>query len=180
MIVHTETNLDFLPIPDELIVNLEDSKHLVLDMLENLPTMFEDSGVFDANLIQAIKAIGMIARPTGAKVMLFESSPISSKYPHLRPTDKPGVVERNELMQATNQLFKNNAQELSCYYVSLDMFVMSSQSTFKNLSTLQDLSRFSNGRVYYYPKFEAGKDGIKLDTEFTSCLTAKVAWEAVG
>ena len=58
MIVHTETNLDFLPIPDELIVNLEDSKHLVLDMLENLPTMFEDSGVFDANLIQAIKAIG--------------------------------------------------------------------------------------------------------------------------
>jgi hypothetical protein len=117
--------------------------------------MFEDSGVFDANLIQAIKAIGILTKPIGGKVYLFEASPISQKYPHLRPTDKPGVPERNELLQATNSLFKNNAQELSCYYVSLDMFVLSSQSTFKNLATLSDLSRYSNGRAYYYPKFDA-------------------------
>ena len=77
MIVHTEPSVDFLPVPDELIVNLQDSKQLVLDLLANLPQMFEDSGVFDANLIQVIKAIGILTKPIGGKVYLFEASPIS-------------------------------------------------------------------------------------------------------
>jgi len=49
-----------------------------------------------------------------------------------------------------------------------------------NLSTFSDLSKYTNGRLYYYPKFSSDSDGIKLDTEFSSTLTAKIAWEAVG
>jgi protein transport protein SEC24 len=120
MIVNTEPSIDFLPVPDELLVNLFDSKHLVIDLLENLPRMFEDTTVFDSNLAQAIKALGMITKPTGGKVFLFASSPLSNKFPHLRPTEKPGVAERNELMQSTNSLFKNTANELSHFYVSVD------------------------------------------------------------
>ena len=89
MIVNTET--DFLPIPDELIVNLEDSKSLIVDLLANLPLMFSDSTVFESNIGAAVKAIGLISKPTGGKVFMFDGSPISSKFPQLRPTDKPGV-----------------------------------------------------------------------------------------
>lgn len=178
MIVNTET--DFLPIPDELIVNLEDSKSLILDLLENLPLMFSESTVFESNLGAAVKAIGMIAKPTGGKVFVFDGSPISSKFPHLRPTDKPGVQERNELLLPTNALFKNTGSELSHFYVSVDLFVVNSTNTYKNISTYSDLARSSNGRLYYYSKFSPHQHGIKLDTEFASVLTAKVAWEAVG
>ena len=89
VIVNTET--DFLPVPDELIVNLEDSKSLILDLLDNLPVMFSESTVFESNLGAAVKSIGMISKATGGKVFVFDGSPISSKFPHLRPTDKPGV-----------------------------------------------------------------------------------------
>jgi len=49
-----------------------------------------------------------------------------------------------------------------------------------NLQTFSDLSRYTNGRLYYYPRFSSESDGIKLNTEFANTLSAKIAWEAVG
>jgi len=98
VIINTEHTMDFLPVPEDLLVNLQDSKHLVLDLLERLPEMFEDSDVYDSDISQAIKSIGQIAKPTGAKVFLFDASPNSNKFPALKIVDKPGASERNELL----------------------------------------------------------------------------------
>ena len=37
MIINTDASIDFLPVPEDLLVNLEDSKSLILDLLEKLP-----------------------------------------------------------------------------------------------------------------------------------------------
>ena len=121
-----------------------------------------------------------MTRVTGAKVFLFESSPISAKFPYLQPTQKPGVKDRPELIKSTSSMFKTYANELCHYYVSIDQFVISNHQTFKNIGTLSDLSRYTNGRFYYYPKFSAYHHSIKLDSELYTALTTKSAWEAVG
>ena len=180
MIVNLDPSPDFLPVPEELVVNLMDSKQLVYNLLEKLPSMFSDSTALESNIQAAIKSISLIGKPTGAKVYFFQGSPLSSKFPLLKPTEKPGVVDRNELLQSTNAQFKNTASDLSHFYISIDLFVVCQHGTFMNLQTFSDLSKYTNGRLFYYQRFQAQNDGIKLDTEFTSALTAKVAWEAVG
>lgn len=180
MIVNTDDDPDFLPIPEDLMVNLADSRELVIELLSQLPIMFSDSSEYETNLDHIIKSIGIMTRVTGAKVFLFESSPISAKFPYLQPTQKPGVKDRPELIKSTSSMFKTYANELCHYYVSIDQFVISNHQTFKNIGTLSDLSRYTNGRFYYYPKFSAYHHSIKLDSELFTALTTKSAWEAVG
>lgn len=180
MIVNTDDDPDFLPIPEDLMVNLADSKELVIELLNQLPRMFQDSSEYDINLDHVIKSMSILTKATGAKIMLFQWAPISSRFPHLLPTQKPGVKERPELIKPTAQMFKNYAVELSHYYVSIDQFIVSTHNTFKNVGTLADLSKFSHGRLYYYPKFNTYQHGIKFDQELYIALTAKSAWEAVG
>jgi len=180
MIVNTDDDHDFLPIPEDLMVNLADSKDLVIELLTQLPVMFADSTEYDTNMDHIIKSIGILTKVTGAKVFLFESSPMSAKFPHLQVTQKPGVKDRPELLKPTVHLFKNYAVELSHMYVSIDQFVISGHNTFKNIATMSDLSRYTNGRFYYYPRFNSQMQGIKLDQEFYTALTVKSAWEAVG
>jgi len=180
MIVNTDDDPDFLPLPEDLMVNLEDSKELVTELLNQLPVMFSDSSEYDTNLDHVVKSIGILTKATGAKVFLFESAPMSNKFPHLAVTNKPGVRDRPELLKSTSHLLKNYAVELSHYYVSIDQFVIVGHNTFKNTATLQDLCRYTHGRFYFYPQFNSYLHGMKLDQEFYTSLTAKSAWEAVG
>lgn len=179
MIVNTD-ELDFLPMPEDLMVNLADSKGLVLDLLRQLPIMFADSIEYDTNMESVVKSIGALTKVTGAKVFLFESSPISARFPQLQVTQKPEVKDRPELVKPTMHMFKNYGVELSHYYVSIDQFIISGHNTFKNTATLSELSRYTNGRFYYYPRFVSNLHWVKLDNEFYTALTAKSAWEAVG
>lgn len=180
MIVNTDDDPDFLPIPEDLMVNLADSKELVIDLLNNLPVMFQDSSEYETNLEHVTKSMAILTKATGAKIMLFESSPISSKFPYLQATQKPGVKERPELIKSTVDMFRNYAKEMSHFYVSIDQFIITSHNTFKNVGTLSDLSRYTHGRFYYYPRFNSYQHGIKLDQEVYTALTCKSAWEAVG
>ena len=180
MIVNTDDDPDFLPLPEDLMVNLTDSKDLIIELLNQLPVMFSDSAEYDTNLDHVVKTIGILTKATGSKVMLFESSPMSTKYLHLQVTNKPGVKDRPELLKSTSHIFKSYAVELSHFYVSIDQFVIITHNTFKNTATLQDLSRYTHGRFYHYPQFNSYLHGIKLDQEFTTALTAKSAWESVG
>ena len=64
--------------------------------------------------------------------------------------------------------------------VSVDLFVFSvGKGIFKNLQTLADLARFSNGSLFYYPDYEYYQSGIKFTNELYNSLTRSCAWEAV-
>lgn len=41
------------------------------------------------------------------------------------------------------------------------------------------LSKYSAGQVYYYPAFNAERDGEKFSNELAHCLARETAWEAV-
>ena len=44
---------------------------------------------------------------------------------------------------------------------------------------MSDLSRKSNGSLYYYPDFDQYTDGMKFTNELYNALTRQYAWEAV-
>ena len=56
MLVVTDLSDIFLPIPDDLLVNLNDSMDLVYTLLESIPGYFAKTQVFEGNMINAITA----------------------------------------------------------------------------------------------------------------------------
>lgn len=60
------------------------------------------------------------------------------------------------------------------------MFVFShAKNQFKNLVTLSELARSSNGNLFYYPEFDQTQHGLKFTNELYHVLTRQMAWESV-
>ena len=50
----------FLPLPDDLLVNLSDSRHVIEYLLDSLPSMFEENTNIESAFGPALKAPFMI------------------------------------------------------------------------------------------------------------------------
>ncbi|RLN48787.1 hypothetical protein BBJ28_00008794 [Nothophytophthora sp. Chile5] len=61
--------------------------------------------------------------------------------------------------------------------LSVDMFLFSSMYT--DVASIGSLSKYSAGQVYYYPAFNAERDGEKFSRELAHCLVRETSWEAV-
>jgi hypothetical protein len=60
------------------------------------------------------------------------------------------------------------------------MFVFThGKDQFKNLQTLSELARKSNGSLFFYPHFDPTTFGMKFTNELYGALTRSQAWEAV-
>ena len=61
----------FLPSPSDLLVNLQQNRGLVIQLLEELPKMFEDSHATESALGAALQAAYKLASPTGKHLLLY-------------------------------------------------------------------------------------------------------------
>lgn len=60
MLVVADLDDIFLPLPDDLLVNLSDSRHVVDALLDSLPSMFQDNANVESALGPALKAAFMV------------------------------------------------------------------------------------------------------------------------
>lgn len=84
--VVTEIEEPFVPQPDDLIVNLEESRGVVDALLTNLPQMFASSLSSEAATGPALKAAFLAMSSIGGKLLLFQAAvPSLGKDPHPAP-----------------------------------------------------------------------------------------------
>jgi len=60
MIVVADLDDIFLPLPDDLLVNLSDSRHVVDAFLDSLPNMFQDNTNVESAFGPALRAAFMV------------------------------------------------------------------------------------------------------------------------
>jgi protein transport protein SEC24 len=63
----------FLPVPDDLLVNLNESRHIVDELLDSLPRLHAKSSSPDSALGSAFQSASSIMHSIGGKMMLFAS-----------------------------------------------------------------------------------------------------------
>uniref|UniRef100_M4BN79 Gelsolin-like domain-containing protein n=1 Tax=Hyaloperonospora arabidopsidis (strain Emoy2) TaxID=559515 RepID=M4BN79_HYAAE len=78
---------------------------------------------------------------------------------------------------ARSRFYRTNAIDFCRQQVSVDLFLFSSMYT--DIASMGSLSKYSAGQVYYYPAFNAKRDGEKFSKELAHCLVRETAWEAV-
>ena len=104
----------FLPLPEEdFKVNLTDSKDLILQLLDMLPSMYASSANYDSAFVNVLRAASKIAQPFGAKLLFFQFSPQLANIPSLKPKNNPSASERLDLLNSSGTDFATTGNDLS-------------------------------------------------------------------
>ncbi|OQS03712.1 transporter Sec24 [Thraustotheca clavata] len=180
MMVVPDINELFIPIPDELLVNLSKSRDVIESLLEMLPRLHLGTKNPDTALGPAIRAAFRLMSAAGGKMMIFQSSLPTSGQGVLKHREDPraiGTEKEHNLLNPVDTFYRKNAIEFCRQQVSVDTFLFAPQYT--DVASLAPLSKYSGGQLFHYPGFTKAKDGDKFAAELTHSLTRETGWEAI-
>mmetsp|Transcript_110690 Transcript_110690/g.313064 ORF Transcript_110690/g.313064 Transcript_110690/m.313064 type:complete len:759 (-) Transcript_110690:51-2327(-) len=181
MLVVSDLEDLFLPLPDDMLVPIGESEQVVLGLLDTLPSMFADTRISESCLGSAVKGAFMAMKHIGGKLLLFGSCIPSVGELALKSTrDNPrllGTDREVELLRPVNEGYKDLATELTRAQISVEMFLAPQQ--YIDMASVAPLAKFTGGDIRYYPHFHVQHSGVKLRTELMHVLTRYQGWEAV-
>lgn len=170
----------FMPLPDDLLANLSESRHVVDALLEALPNMFANTRKMECALGPALTAAYRVMGHIGGKMVVFLSNLPSIGDARLKHRDNPrtlGTDKEQVQLVSQDDWYKDRAIEFSKLQICLDLFLFSSQYT--DVATLSMLPKYTGGSMFYYPGFTSHRDGPKFKSELTRVLRRQTGFEAV-
>ncbi|XP_075065860.1 protein transport protein Sec24A [Mixophyes fleayi] len=183
MLVVSDIDDVFIPMPENLLVNLNECKELVQDLLKNLPQMFTKSSETQSALGPALQAAYKLTSPTGGRISVFQTQLPSLGAGALKPREEPNqkstAKDIHNLTPATD-FYKKLALDCSGQQIAVDLFLLSGR--YSDLASLGCISRYSAGSVYYYHAYHHQHNPVqveKLQKELKRYLTRKIGFEAV-
>ncbi|KAH7279438.1 hypothetical protein KP509_37G019900 [Ceratopteris richardii] len=181
MMVVADLEDPFLPMPDDLLVNLSESKSVVEALLNSLPSMFKDNLNVESAVGPALRSVFMIMSQLGGKLLFFQSSLPSLGVGRLkmRGNDQRVYGTDNEpsLRNPEDPFYKQMAADFSKMQISVNLYAFG--DSYVDLASLGTLSKYTAGQVYFYPSFQPNLSGEKFRYELARDLTRETAWEAV-
>ncbi|XP_074557837.1 protein transport protein SEC24 A-like [Curcuma longa] len=181
MLVVADLDDIFLPLPDDLLVNLSESRHVVEAFLDSLPVMFQSSVNVESALGPALKASFMVMSQLGGKLLIFQSTLPSLGVGRLRLRGDElrvyGTDKEYTLRLPEDSFYKQMAAEFTKNQIAVDIYAFSEKYT--DIASLGSLAKYTGGQVYHYPSFQVAIHHEKLSYELGRNLRRETAWEAV-
>ncbi|TYH30456.1 hypothetical protein ES288_A01G096700v1 [Gossypium darwinii] len=162
MMVVSDLDDIFVPLPDDLLVNLSESRNVVEKFLDSLPSMFQDNVNVESAFGSALKAAFMV----------MGRLKLRGHDLHVYGTDKEHTLRLPE-----DTFYKQMAADLTKFQIGVNIYAFSDKYT--DIASLGTLEKYTGGQVYYYPSFQSSIHGEKLRHELAKDLTRETAWEAV-
>jgi len=180
MLVVSDIDDIFLPLPDDMLVNLADSRVVIEALLNKYSTMFQSSQIVETVTGVALKAAYEITKNIGGKVMLFTTTLPTQGVGKLKNREDLkllGTDKETSLLVADNNWYKEFALDCSRQQISVDVFFCPQQ--YVDVATLGAISQFTGGQVYFYPSFKLAVDSEKLIRDLSRNITRETGFEAV-
>ncbi|KAL7555846.1 hypothetical protein ACA910_017349 [Epithemia clementina (nom. ined.)] len=183
MLVVSDLKELFVPLPENLLVNLHESRDIVDSFLDNLPEMFAKRPVEGQSCLgPALKAAFTVVKAIGGKMCVFQSTPPNLGDGALKPREQPGIMGTPKEVtllkpEAGFTWYKDTAIEFSRQQISVDMFLFPYQ--YMDLAALGELAKYTAGSMHSYPMFQKDQDGPRFEAQLRSILTQKTCFEAV-
>merc|ERR1719409_2011395 len=171
----------FLPLPDDLLVNLADSRDVIDALLDSLPAMFTGTRNMESCLGPAVTAAYRVMGHIGGKMCVFQSTLPSLGEGKLKHRENPrayGSDAEHALFKPDDEKwYQTKAIEFSRLQICVELFLFSHQ--YCDVSTLSALPKYTAGQLYHYPAFAAASQGDKFEADLAHALTRPTAFEAV-
>ena len=138
---------NFFPFPDDLLVNLSDSRHVIEYLLDSLPSMFEENTNIESAFGPALKAALMVMSQLGGKLLIFQSTLPSLGVGRLKlRVDDPRIYGTNKehiIRVAEDPFYKQMAADLTKYQIGVNLYPFSDKYT--DIASLGTLSKYTGG-----------------------------------
>ncbi|XP_008810270.2 protein transport protein Sec24-like At4g32640 [Phoenix dactylifera] len=174
----------YTPLHTDLIVQLSECRQNLEQLLDSIPNMFENNRVADSAFGAAIKAAFLAMKPTGGKLLVFQSvlpsigiGSLSSREAEGRTNVSSGDKEAHKLLQPADKTLKTMAIEFAEYQVCVDIFLTT--QTFVDIASISVVPRTTGGQVYYYYPFSVLSDPAKLYNDLRWNISRPQGFEAV-
>lgn len=181
MMVVSDLEDIFVPLPDDLLVNLSESRSVVDAFLDSLPSMFQDNVNVESAFGPALKAAYMIMNQLGGKLLIFQNTLPSLGVGRLRLRGDDlrayGTDKEHALRIPEDPFYKQMAAEFTKYQIAVNIYAFSDKYT--DIASIGTLAKYTGGQVYYYPSFQSTIHKERLQHELARDLTRETAWEAV-
>ncbi|MCO5591444.1 hypothetical protein L7F22_045427 [Adiantum nelumboides] len=181
MLVVADLEDPFLPMPDDLLVNLSESRAVVEALLNSLPSMFKDNLNVESAVGPALRAAFMIMSQLGGKLLFFQSTLPSLGVGRLKIRgDDPrvyGTDKEPSLRNPDDPFYKQMAADFSKVQISVNLYAFG--DGYMDLASLGTLAKYTAGQIFHYPSFQPHLSGEKFSYELDRDLTRETAWEAV-
>ncbi|KID92519.1 Protein transport protein SEC24 [Metarhizium guizhouense ARSEF 977] len=182
MLVVSDLEEPFLPVPHDLLVSLTESRQSIEKFLQKLPDMFQNNHSNGSCMGSALRAGHKLISSLGGKIVILTASlpNIGDGKLEMREDKKLlGTSREGSLLQTANSFYKSFAVECSKNQVSIDMFLFSSQ--YQDVASLSNLPRYTGGQTWFYPGWHASRpeDALKFASEFSDYLSSEIGLEAV-
>lgn len=169
-----------LPVPADLLVNLDESRALVDQMLDSIPRMYSNNKDPENSFGPALNVAIQIGHRIGGKIICFTSGLPNQGEGALKNRDNPrlyGTDKEHTLLQPASKHFRSKAETMTTYHLMCDLFVFPDQ--YVDIATLGELAQYSGGQLLYYPGFNQIKDTERVSNDIYRILTREQSWEAV-
>ncbi|KAJ7560650.1 hypothetical protein O6H91_04G138900 [Diphasiastrum complanatum] len=184
MLVVPDVQDVYAPLQTNLIVSLSESREHLEQLLENIPSMFQDNRTADSAFGAAVKGAFLALKPTGGKLLVFQSvlpsvgiGALNGREAEGKTNTAAGEKEAQKLLQPADKTLKTMAVDFAEYQVCVDVFLTS--QTFVDISSIAVVPRTTGGQVYYYYPFSARMDSAKLYNDLRWNVTRPQGLEAV-
>ncbi|XP_078433802.1 protein transport protein SEC24 C-like [Wolffia australiana] len=174
----------YTPLHSDIIVQLTECRQHLGQLLESIPSMFETNRISESAFGAATKAAFLALKPTGGKLLVFQSvlpsagvGSLSAREAEGRANVSSSDKEAHKLLQPIDKSYKTMALEFAEQQVCVDAFITA--QSYVDMASISVISATTGGQVYYYYPFSAVSDSAKLYNDLRWNVTRPQGFEAV-
>ncbi|XWS57646.1 hypothetical protein CRYUN_Cryun09bG0191300 [Craigia yunnanensis] len=174
----------YIPLETDVVVQLSECRQHIEQLLESIPTMFQDTRTAESAFVAAIKAAFLAIKSTGGKLLAFQSVlpsvgmvALSTRDAEGRSNISAGEKEAHKLLQPADKTLKTMAIEFAECQVCVDVFITT--QTYVDIASISVIPGTTGGQVYYYYPFSSVSDPAKLYNDLRWNITRPQGFEAV-
>ncbi|PQQ10286.1 protein transport protein Sec24-like [Prunus yedoensis var. nudiflora] len=148
MMVVSDLDDVFVPLPDDLLVNLSESRSVVETFLDSLPSMFQDNVNMESAFGPALKASLMLMSQLGGKLLIFQNTLPSLGVGRLKLRGDDlrvyGTDKEHPLRLPEDPFYKQMAAEFTKFQIGVDVYAFSDKYT--DIASLGTLAKYTGVR----------------------------------
>ncbi|KAI9493869.1 hypothetical protein BDB00DRAFT_821063 [Zychaea mexicana] len=180
MLVVGDINEMFLPLQEGFSVDPVESQDIIVELLDNLPTMFKDSVRPEAVYTSAVRGGLLALQNTGGQLFIFSSCLPTYGNDALRTRDDKALYntdKEKQLLNPQNDVYKELGNE--CVKNALCVNTWLFPTEFIDAATLGSISSLTGGDLRYYPGFNVARDSSKIAYQLDHDVHRETGYDGV-
>ncbi|NXD84198.1 SC24D protein, partial [Halcyon senegalensis] len=183
MMVVSDVGEVFVPLLDGFLVNFEESRSVVINLLDQIPEMFADTNESETIFAPVIQAgmEALKAAECAGKLFIFHSSLPTAEAPgKLRNRDDKKLLNTDKektLFQPQVNSYEALARECVANGCCVNLFLFPNQ--YVDVASMGLVTMYTGGTLYKYNNFQLDADSLQFLSDLRKDIEKKTGFDAI-